>query len=95
MDAAVNHILCDCLPPHIDVVLDGVHPTLLQHLIRGWVDSLLSWPPLRHMLLCHLIRRADMESLKPSQSSWAQDPRFASIQEDGLHDGLVERRTWH
>ena len=30
-DAAPNHILRDRLPSHIDVVLDCVHTTLLQH----------------------------------------------------------------
>ena len=31
-----------------------------------------------------------MKSLEPCQSGRAQDPRLASIQEDGLHDRLVE-----
>jgi hypothetical protein len=47
-------------------------------------------PPLRHMLLRHPIRHANMEPLKPYQSGWAQDPRFASVQEDGLHYCLVK-----
>jgi hypothetical protein len=90
MDAAANHILCNCLPPHIDVVFNGVHPTLLQHLIRGWVDPLLLRPPPRYMLLCHPIRCTKVESLEPGQSGCAQDPCLAALQEDGLHDCLVE-----
>jgi hypothetical protein len=89
-DAAANHILCDRLPPHIDVAFNGVHPTLLQHLIQGWVDPLLLRPPPRYMLLRHPIRCAKVESLKPGQSGWAQDPCLAAVQEDGLHESLVE-----
>jgi len=82
MDAASDHILRDRLPSHIDVVLDCVHPTLLQHRLRGWVDPLLQRPLPRHMLRCHPVRRADVEPLEPSQSGRAQNPRLASIQED-------------
>jgi hypothetical protein len=44
-----------------------------------------------YMLLHHPIHRANMKSLEPPcQSGRAQDPRFASKQEAGLHDRLVE-----
>ena len=89
-DAASDHILRDRLHSHIDVMPDCVHPTLLQHLIRGWVDPLLVRPPPRHMLLRHPICRAEMESLEPGQDGRAQNSRLASVQEDGLHDRLVE-----
>jgi hypothetical protein len=73
---AVNHVLRNRLPPHINIVLDGVHPTLLLHLIQGWVYPLLTWPPLRYMLLHHPIGHANMKPLEPCQSGRAQDPRL-------------------
>ncbi len=79
-DAASNHILCNRLPSHIDVVPDCVHPTLIQHLIRGWVDPLLIRPPPGHMFLRHPIRRAEMESFEPGQGGRAQNPRLATSQ---------------
>jgi hypothetical protein len=39
-DAAINYILCNCLLPHINVMLDGVHPTLIKHLVGGWINPL-------------------------------------------------------
>jgi hypothetical protein len=83
-DAAPNHILCDCLPLHVDVVLDCVDTTLLQHHLQGRVYPLVICPPPRYVPLRHPIRRADVEAFKPGHDGRAQNPRLASIQEDGL-----------
>ena len=92
-DGASNHVLCDRLPPHIDVMSDRVHTTLLQHFIGGWVYPLAIHPPAWCVFLCHPIRHVDVESLKSGHDSRAQDPHLASVQEDRLHDGLV--KIWH
>jgi hypothetical protein len=42
---------------------------------------------------CHPICRTNVEAFKPSNNSLAQDPRLASVQEDGLHNRLIEHCT--
>ncbi len=79
--SSLSSIVCQS---HIDVVLDGVHPTLFQHLIQGWVYPLMLRPPIRNVLPCHPIWRMNMETLELGQSGCAQDLRLASVQEDGF-----------
>ena len=45
------------------------------------------------VFLCHPIFHADVKSLESGHNSQAQDPCLASVQEDELHDGLVELGT--
>ena len=85
-----NHILCNCLPPHINLVLNRVHTTLLQHLVRGWIDPLAIRTPMWCVLLCHRVRQVDVKSLKSGHDSWAQDPHVAPVQGGGLQGDLVE-----
>ena len=92
-DAAVHYVPCNCLLLYIDVMLDCVHPTLLEYLVGWRVNPLAVGPPSRYLLLCHPICRADMETFKPSHDSLAQDPRLASVQEDRLHNCLIELCT--
>ena len=55
VDGASNRILHNRLPPHIDIVSDRVHTTLLQHFIGGWVYPLAIHPPAWCVFLCHSI----------------------------------------
>ncbi len=50
-------------------------------------------PPSRYVLLRHPILRTNVEAFKPSHDSLAQDPCLASVQEDGLHNHLIELCT--
>jgi hypothetical protein len=90
VDGASNHILCNCLPLHVDIVSDRVHTTLLQHFIGEWVYPLAIHPSVWRVFLCHPVCGADVESFESGYDSWAQDPRLASVQEDRLHNGLVK-----
>ena len=87
---AVDHVLCDSLHPHINIVLIGVHPTLLQYFIQGWEDPLMLRPPSRYVLPCHPICRTEVKSLKPCQSGHAQNPDLTAVYEDGLYDCIVQ-----
>ena len=89
IDGASNHVLHYCLPSHINIMPDCVHTTLLRHFIGGWICPLVIRHPAWCVFLCRPIRRTDVESLKPGHDSWAQDPCLASVQEDRLHNGLV------
>ncbi len=74
-------------------MLDCVHPALLKYLIRQWVNPLVVGPLSRYVLLCHPIRCTDVEAFKPSHDSLAQDQPLTSVQEDRLHDCLIELCT--
>ena len=44
-DWPVYYILEDCLPPDANIMQDGVHPALLEHIAGGWVKGMLGLHP--------------------------------------------------
>jgi hypothetical protein len=43
VDWSVHHVLYDCLPPDANIMRDGVHPTLFEHVAGGRVDPHMIW----------------------------------------------------
>ena len=72
------------------IVCDGVHSTLLEHVAGGRVDPHMIWSCPRLMFLSHTVGSPDVKPLQPRQCGLCEVPCLAAVEEDRLHNRLVE-----
>jgi len=90
VDWPVYYVLKNCLPLDVNIVCNGVHPTLFEHVAGGWVDPHMIWSSPWLISLSHLVGCSDVEPLQPCQCGLCEVPRLTAVEEDRLHNRLVE-----
>ena len=78
-DAAFNHICSDPVSPFLYIRANHAQPTLLQNIIRLGICPLSIRTAARHVLLRHLVRRQNMETLQPRHHRPEYHPRLAAV----------------
>ena len=95
MNWSIHHILKNHLPPDTNIVCNGVHPTLLEHVAGGEVDPHMIWSSPRFMFLSHMLGCLDVKPLQPRHCGLCEVPRLAAVKEDRLHNRLVDLCAYH
>ena len=90
VDWPIHHVLKDCLLPDANIMFNGVHSTLLEHVTCGRVDPHIVWSSPRLMFLSHAVSSPDAKPLQPCQCSLREILCLAAVKEDPLHNRLVE-----
>ena len=75
-DGPIDDESRDRLPPHQDVLCDGAHSDLFQHVLRRWIRPYSVTAPPGLIDLRQSVGCPNMETLEPHHRRWCYVPRL-------------------